>query len=165
MSLIVVDDPPDRPAWLRETILLVAAGADRERGALLELVAATGDEALAAGTADEWGLGQIAVHLLLVERGVAGIALRLARGEAAGATGQPRPGAGAATRPGIAGLAEKAAAATERLRRDFPAGPDTTAVARHPFYGDLNCFGWLLTVPNHYRAHIEAHRAGRRSAL
>lgn len=165
MSLIVVDDPSDRPAWLRETILLLAARSDRERGALLELVAEADDRAIAAGTADDWGLGQIAVHLLLVERGVAGIALRLAHGEAPGATGQPRPGAGAATRSGIAALAQKAAAATERLRSGFPSEPDTAATARHPFYGELNCFGWLLTLPNHYGAHIEAHRAGRTSAL
>ena len=165
MSLTVVDDPSDRPAWLRETILLMTDCADRERATLLELVAAADDVAIAAGSDEDWGLGQVAVHLLLVERGVAGIALRLAEGVAVGATGQPRPGAGAATRPGIAALAQKAAAATARLRSGFPAEPDTAATARHPFYGDLNCFGWLLTLPNHYGAHIEAHRAGRGSAL
>ncbi len=165
MSLIVVDQPSDRPAWLRETIMLLAARADRERADLLQLVAQADDMAIGAGTGDDWGLGQVAVHLLLVERGVAGIALRLARGEAPGATGQPRPAAGAATRAGIAALAEKAGAATERLRTAFPVEPDTVTTARHPFYGDLNCFGWLLTLPNHYGAHIEAHRAGRASAL
>jgi len=165
MSLIVVDDPSDRPAWVRETIALLTDRSDQERGNLLRLVAQADDAAIGAGADDEWGLGQIAVHLLLVERGVAGIALRLARGEAAGATGQPRPVAGAATRAGVAALAQKAAAATERLRSGFPAEPDTAATARHPFYGELNCFGWLLTLPNHYGAHIQAHRAGRTSAL
>lgn len=165
MSLTVVDDPSDRPAWIRETVALLTDRADRERATLLGLVAGASDTALAAGTDDDWGLGQVAVHLLLVERGVAGIVLRLARGEAAGATGQPRPTAGAATRAGIAALAEKAAAATGRLRSGFPPEPDAAATARHPFYGDLNCFGWLLTLPNHYGAHIQAHRAGRPSAL
>ncbi len=165
MSLTVVDDPSDRPAWVRETVALLTAWSDRERARLLRFVAEASDAALAAGTDDDWGLGQVAVHLLLVERGVAGIVLRLAQGEATGATGQPRPAAGAATRAGIAALAEKAAAATERLRDGFPAEPDTATTARHPFYGDLNCFGWLLTLPNHYGAHIQAHRAGRRSAL
>lgn len=165
MSLTVVDDPSDRPAWLRETIRLMADRSDRERAALLELVAAADDAAIGAGTDDDWGLGQVAVHLLLVERGVAGIALRLAEGTAVGATGQPRPGAGSATRAGIAVLALKAAAATARLRSGFPTEPDVVTTARHPFYGDLNCFGWLLTLPNHYGAHIEAHRAGRKSAL
>lgn len=165
MSLTVVDEPSDRPAWIQETIALLTAWSDRERTDLLQLVEQADDTAIGAGTDDDWGLGQIAVHLLLVERGVAGIALRLARGEPAGATGQPRPAAGAVTRAGIAALAEKAIAATERLRSGFPAEPDAVATARHPFYGDLNCFGWLLTLPNHYGAHIQAHRAGRTSAL
>ena len=25
----------------------------------------------------------------------------------------------------------------------------------------MNCFGWLLTVPNHYNAHLSAFREGR----
>jgi hypothetical protein len=29
----------------------------------------------------------------------------------------------------------------------------------------MNCFGWLLTVPNHYNAHLSAYREGRHSAL
>ena len=165
MSLTVVDDPSDRPAWIRETIALLTARADQERALLLQLVADADDATVVAGTDDRWGLGQIAVHLLLVERGVAGIVLRLARAEPVGATGQPRPGAGAATRAGIAELAVKAGTATDRLRSAFQAAPDTTATARHPFYGELNCFGWLLTLPNHYGAHIQAHRAGRTSAL
>ncbi len=165
MSLTVVDDPSDRPAWIQETVALLTARADQERAVLLQLVAAADDAALATGTDDRWGLGQIAVHLLLVERGVAGIALRLARAEPVGATGQPRPGAGEVTRAGFAALAAKAGAATDRLRSAFPAEPDTAATARHPFYGELNCFGWLLTLSNHYGAHLEAHRAGRTSAL
>lgn len=165
MSLTVVEEPADRPAWLRETILLLTERSDRGRAALLELVAGADDATIGLGTDDAWGLGQIAVHLLLVERGVAGIALRLAQGDATGSTGQPRPGAGSATREGIRVLAQKAAAATERLRAGFPAEPDTVTTARHPFYGQLNCFGWLLTLPNHYGAHIEAHLTGRTSAL
>jgi hypothetical protein len=38
-------------------------------------------------------------------------------------------------------------------------------MARHPFYGDMNCFGWLLTLPNHYYAHLTAHDRGVPSAL
>jgi len=48
---------------------------------------------------------------------------------------------------------------------EFPAEPDTKATARHPYYGDLNCFGWLLMLPEHYRAHLEALDRGRPSAL
>src|SRR5205085_4465516 len=96
------------------------------------------DAQLGAGTEDDWGIGQIAVHLLLIERGVALIALRLAKGESAGRTGQPRPSASAVTRDGIATLARKAAETAAQLRAEFPAEPNATAVARHPYYGDLN---------------------------
>lgn len=165
MPLTVVDEPRDRPEWIRETIRLLSARLEDQRSVLLDRVAAAADAELASGTDDDWGLGQIAVHLLIVERGVLGIAMRLAAGEAAGATGQPRPAAAEVTRDAIASLAERARHAAEGLRQRFPAEPDTSATAQHPFYGPLNCFGWLLTLPNHYEAHLEAYAAGRRSAL
>ena len=165
MTLTVTDEPPDRPGWVRETIRLVTATSERRRNELLERVARTSDADLVAGSPNDWGFGQIAVHLLLVERGVFGITLNLAIGVAVGATGQPRPAASAVTRDGIASLAGKAAFAMERLRRDFPAEPNMTSVARHPFYGDLNAFGWLLTLTNHYQAHLEAWDRGAKSAL
>jgi hypothetical protein len=165
MSLTVVDNPADRPEWIKETIRLVTAYSADGRRSLLHLVGAATDGELSAGSPDDWGLGQIAAHLLIVDRGVALIALRLARGEAAGATGQPRPAAAGVTRDGLRTLAEKAAAASERLAAEFPPEPDTAATAAHPFYGALNCFGWLLTLPNHYSAHLSAYREGRPSAL
>ena len=165
MTLAVTDEPPDRPEWVAETVRLLATGVDRWRRDLLARVAAASDAELAAGADDAWGLGQVATHLLLVERGVIGIALRLARAEAPGRTGQPRPSAAAVSRVRIAELAAKTAEAVDRLRRDFPAEPDVVAVARHPFYGDLNVFGWLLTLPNHYAAHLEALERGMPSPL
>ena len=165
MTLTVTDDPPDRPGWVSETIRLVADGMDDWRVRLLARVDQASDIDLAAGSDDDWGVGQIAVHLLVVERGVALIALRLAQGQEAGSTGQPRPAASAVTRPGISTLADKAAAAERRLRSEFPAEPNTGATAKHPFYGDLNCFGWLLTLPNHYYAHLRALDRGTASAL
>ncbi len=165
MTLVVVDNPADRPDFIKETIRLQTAATAEGRRSLLHLVEETTDADLLAGTPDDWGLGQIAVHLLLVDRGVSGIALRLARGEETGATGQPRPAPGGVTRDGIRSLAAKAAAAAERLAGEFPAEPDAGRTAAHPFYGPLNCFGWLLTVPNHYTAHLSAFREGRRSAL
>jgi len=165
MSLTVVDNPPDRPAFIKETIRLVTGVAADGRRSLLHLVEETTDGDLLAGTPDEWGLGQVAVHLLLVDRGVSLIALRLARGEAATETGQPRPAADRVSRAGIRSLAEKAAAVAERLQAEFPAEPDVARTAAHPFYGSMNCFGWLLTIPNHYNAHLSAYREGRHSAL
>jgi hypothetical protein len=165
VTLRVVDDPPDRPAWLRETINLLVTGTTAERGRLLARVAGASDADLARGSDDDWGLGQVATHLLIVERGVAMIGLRLAKGEPPGPTGQPRPAASAVTRAGIESLAGKAIGTAARLVAEFPAEPDARATARHPYYGDLNCFGWLLMLPEHYRAHLEALDRGRPSAL
>ena len=165
MPLTVVDNPPDRPEWIRETIRLVTASAAEGRRTLLHLVDEATDADLAVGRPDRWGLGQVAAHLLIVERGVTLIALRLARGEDGGATGQPRPDPAEVTRDGILGLATKAAAAATNLGEEFPAPADALRTAVHPFYGPLNCFGWLLTIPNHYAAHLRAWREGRPSSL
>jgi hypothetical protein len=165
VTLTVTDEPPDRPGWVRETIRLVADGTDEWRARVLTRVEQASEAELGAGSDGDWGVGQIAVHLLIVERGVALIALRLAQGQEPGSTGQPRPAASAVTRPGISTLAEKAAGTLRQLRAEFPDKPNTGAVARHPFYGDLNCFGWLLTLPNHYLAHLRALDEGTSSAI
>ena len=165
MSLAVVDEPPDRSAWLAETVRLLTGSLDRERGLLLASVAAAPDEVLGRGTEAEWGLGQVAAHLLISERGMAGIILRLAKGEEPGPTGQPRPLPALATKAGLQALAQKAKAAVERLQKDFPADPRVETRARHPYYGDLNCFGWMLVLPYHYRAHLGAFAEGRPSSL
>lgn len=165
MTLVVTDDPPDRPAWMTETLRLVADATARGRERLLARVARSTDAELGAGTDLDWGTGQIAVHLLLIERGVALIALRLSKGEPPGRAGQPRPAASAVSRDGIAALAAKTADALRQLRAEFPLQPDLTATARHPYYGELNAFGWLLTLGNHYNAHLEALERGTKSAL
>lgn len=144
---------------------LVADGTAAGRARLLTRVATATEAELGAGSDEDWGLGQIAVHLLLIERGVALIALRLAKGEAPGRTGQPRPAATSVSRSGIVMLAEKAAGTLAQLRAEFPPEPNMTATARHPYYGDLNAFGWLLTLGNHYTAHLEAVERGTKSAL
>src|SRR4029077_11278025 len=113
VTLTVVDNPPDRPEFIKETIRLLTGVAGDGRRSLLHLVEETTDADLLAGTPEDWGLGQIAVHLLIVERGVSLIALRLARGEEAGNTGQPRPAPTGVSRDGIRRLAEKTAAGAE----------------------------------------------------
>ncbi|TMD60898.1 MAG: hypothetical protein E6I87_04745 [Chloroflexi bacterium] len=129
-------------------------------------VAAASEAEIGAGGDDDWGLGQIAVHLLVVERGVFSIAGRLARGEAVDrGTGQPRPPVSGVSRDGIATLSQKAERDLTTFAAGFPAEPDVTATARHPFYGRLNCFGWLLTQLSHYAAHLEALERGTKSAL
>lgn len=165
MPLIVANEPADRPAWIRETVRLLADRTESGRGRLLALVESASDDELVSGTDGEWGIGQVAVHLLIVERGVIGIAQRLAQGEVSPDTGQPRPAAAEVTRGGIAALAERSRRAVVAFRTGFPADPDTGATARHPFYGEMNCFGWLLTLPNHYDAHLDSYRSGVPSAL
>ena len=153
MTFRIVDEPPDRAAFTPEAIAAVAGEIRRGRARLLERVAAATDADLAAGTDDDWGIGQIALHLLTVERGILGIAGRLARGEEPGPTGQPRPKSGSATRDGLASLASKAEARLAQLQAEFPAEPDLSAMARQPYYGNMNCIAWLLTIPIHYVAH------------
>lgn len=165
MSFVVVDEPADRLEFVREALGILAASIRRERARLLERVAAASDDEVGSGTDDDWGLGQIALHLLTVERGISGIALRLARGEPPGPTGQPRPKAGSATREGIRSMAAKAEERLAKLVAEFPAEPNMSATARQPYYGDMNCAGWVLTVPLHYVAHLEGLDRGTKSAL
>src|SRR5256886_746355 len=139
VTLRVVDDPPDRPEWLRETIRLLTGGTAQERERLLARVTRASDAEVSKGSDDDWGLGQVATHLLIVERGVSTIGLRLARGEEPGPTGQPRPAASAVTRAGIESLAGKALATAARLVAEVPAEPDTRATARQPDYGRVKC--------------------------
>lgn len=165
MSFTLVERPADRPEFLRETIDVVAEELERQRSRLLERVAAANDAELGAGTEDDWGLGQIAAHLLLTERGMVNIALRLAKGEPSGQTGQPRYVPGTVTRSEIADLAERAARALARLQADFPAEPDVIAALPSPYYGPANCFAWLLIALFHYRAHLDALERGTKTAL
>ncbi len=165
MSFTLVDEPPDRADFTRDAVAAVAGSIRLGRRRLLDRVAAATDEMIAAGTDDDWGVGQIALHLLTVERGILGISGRLARGEPPGPTGQPRPKAGSATRAGIASLASKAEERLVRLVAEFPVEPNITATARQPYYGEMNCFAWLLAIPIHYTAHLDALDRGQKSAM
>src|SRR5206468_10965642 len=71
VTLRVVDDPPDRPEWLRETIRVLASGTAAERDRLLARVALAADAHLARGADDDWGLGEAAAPILILPRGVA----------------------------------------------------------------------------------------------
>ena len=152
--------------WIAETVSFVARRMREDRGRVLSQVHAASDDDIARGDDEEWGLGQIATHLLIVERGVLSIALRLAQGERVDrGTGQPRPPVAGVSRDGVATLAQKAERDLAKFIAEFPADPDVDATARHPFYGRLNCSGWLLTLISHYGAHLEALERGVKSAL
>src|SRR5919197_1330838 len=49
MTLVVVDEPKDRPAWIRETVVLLARRIREDRAPPLARVAAASDEDLAGG--------------------------------------------------------------------------------------------------------------------
>ncbi len=165
VSFVIVDEPKDRSEFTAEALRALKYQIDRERARLMRHVEKASDEEIAKGTDDDWGVGQIALHLLVIERGICSISLRLARGEPGGQTGQPRPKAGSATREGIVSLAAKAEERLARTVADFPPEPNTAMTARQPYYGDLNCYAWLLAIPLHYEAHLGAFERGTRSAM
>lgn len=165
MTFRLVDRPDDRPEWLREVIGIVARNLDAERTRLIARVERATDDELAAGTDDDWGVGMVAYHVLVSQRGMIGIALRLARGEQPSSTAQPRPAAGTVARAALVEAAAKAAAAVERLRTEFPPSPDFEATAPGPYFGPWNCVAWLLANDLHCQAHLDALERGTRSAL
>src|SRR5207253_18649 len=81
-----------------EAVRLILRTTREERQLLLDRVARATDEELAVGSDERWGVGQIAVHLLIVERGSLVISLRLAQSAEGGPTGQPRPAASGVSR-------------------------------------------------------------------
>lgn len=165
MSFRLVDQPADRPAFLQETIDILSRDLDASRTRLLERIASASDDEIASGTEDDWGVGMIAYHLFVSERGMVGIAMRLARGEVPTSTGQPRPAPGATTRAVVMEAGAKAAQAVERLRREFVSTPRLDVTAPSPYFGPFNCFSWLLAARFHYQAHLEALERGTKSAL
>jgi DinB family protein len=165
MSFRLVDHPADRPEFLREAIDIFARNLDAGRARLLSRIESASDEELARGTEEDWGVGMVAYHLLVSERGMVGIALRLARGETPPSSAQPRPEPGSVTRAVLTEAAAKAAKAVARLRAEFSSAPDYTATAPSPYFGPFNCVSWLLAASFHYQAHLEALDRGGRSAF
>lgn len=165
MSFRLVDQPADRPEFVAEAIEILARDIDTARARLLALVDRATDEELVAGSEEDWSIGMIAYHLLVSERGMVGIALRLARGEVPTSTGQPRPEPRKTTREVVAEASAKAGAAVERLRREFPSAPHFEVTAPSPYFGTFNCISWLLAAAFHYQAHLEAIERGTKSAL
>jgi len=165
MTFRLVDHPADRPDFLREAVDIFARNLDAGRARLLARIEAASDAELAKGTEEDWGLGMVAYHILVSERGMVGIALRLARGETPPSSAQPRPEPGSVTRAVLMEAAAKAAQAVARLRAEFPSAPEFTGTAPSPYFGPFNCVSWLLAASFHYQAHLEAVDRGARSAF
>ena len=165
VSFQIVDRPHDRPEFVREAIDIFARNCETGRARLMERVARASDAEIAGGTETDWGVGMIAYHLLVSERGMVGIALRLASGTQPASTGQPRPEPGKVTRAVLEEAAAKAAHAVARLRAEFPAAPNLALTAPSPYFEQFNCIAWLLAAAFHYQAHLEALERGGKSAF
>lgn len=142
---------------------LLAALESSRRDLLAALAGVTDDQARfrppgagAATDAEEsWSIAEVLRHLIQAEEGVAGRVARLARGEPA-ETSVPGALGGHADTP-LPGLIEALAASRRRLRAVVKSisgnGRLDTTVA-HPFYGELNCRGWLALWARHEASHV-----------
>jgi uncharacterized protein (TIGR03083 family) len=147
---VVTDD-------VRERVLLYIrhqAGKSRDaivalvtssQAALLDVVSGVDEATASRSPAEgEWSIRDLLRHVVSAEDGVAKIVAGLA-------VGQPPAGE---RRAGSQVEDDAAAALVERLRASnqrlldaiaaMPVQPNTTAVAAHPFFGDLNCLEWAV---------------------
>lgn len=138
----------DRPA----IIALVTSS----QAQLLDVVSGV-DEATAsrAPAEGEWSIRELLRHVISAEDGVSNIVSGLAVGE---------PPAGERS-VGSKVDDDSAAALVERLRgsnqrlldaiASMPAEPNTTVLAKHPFFGDLNCLEWAVFQRVHDADHAQ----------
>jgi hypothetical protein len=126
----------------REAIVALVTSS---QAALLDVVSGVDEAtALRAPAEGEWSIRELLRHVVSAEDGVSKIVAGLA-------VGQPPAGERSV---GSKVEDDTAAALVERLRVSnqrlldaiaaMPAEPDTTALAKHPFFGDLNCLEWAV---------------------
>ena len=123
----------------------------------LEIVAPLDDGIVARQTAaDEWSIHDLVRHVVSAESGVAKLVHGLARGV--------RPdtgnlGIGSMVDGGSYGtLIEQLRAANAAILEaiaTLPADPDTTTLAKHPFFGELNCLEWAAFQRVHDTDHVQ----------
>jgi hypothetical protein len=105
---------------------------------------------------DQWSIADVLRHVIAAEEGVA----RIVESLACGAVPDGRRALGSQ----IADEGQPLPALIERLRaarrdllarvRGWPASPDLAATFEHPFFGPLNCKGWLAFQRLHDADHI-----------
>ena len=130
---------------------------EEQRARLLALLEGLSEEQVAFRPApDQWSIADVLRHVIAGEEGVARIVESLARGvvpEGQREMGRQTPDEG---QP-LAALIERLRAARADLLarvRGWPASPDLAATFEHPFFGPLNCKGWLAFQRLHDADHI-----------
>jgi hypothetical protein len=130
---------------------------EEQRGRLLALLDGVSEEQAAFRPApDQWSIADVLRHVIAAEEGVARIVESLARGvvpEGRRPLGSHIPDE---AQP-LAALVERLGAARADLLarvRGWPASPDLAATFEHPFFGPVNCKGWVAFQRLHDADHI-----------
>jgi len=130
---------------------------EEQRGRLLALLDGVNEEQATFRPApDQWSIADVLRHVIAAEEGVARVVESLARGvvpEGQRALGSHVPDE---AQP-LAALIERLRAARADLLarvRGWPASPDLAATFEHPFFGPLNCKGWVAFQRLHDADHI-----------
>jgi len=130
---------------------------DEQRARLLGLLDGLSEEQVVFRPGpDQWSVADVLRHVIAGEEGVAHIVESLARGAVPGGKrvmGRQVPDEG---QP-LAALIERLRAARAGLLariHGWPASPDLAATFDHPFFGPLNCKGWLAFQRLHDADHI-----------
>ena len=116
----------------------------------------TDEQAAVRPVPDQWSVCDVLRHVIAAEEGVARIVDSLARGVA--------PDGKRLLGSQIADEGQSLSALVERLRaaragllervRGWPDSPDLSATYDHPFFGPLNCKGWVAFQRLHDADHI-----------
>jgi hypothetical protein len=130
---------------------------EEQRATLLALLDGVSEEQAAFHPAsDQWSIADVLRHVIAAEEGVARIVGSLARGvvpEERRELGSHIPDEGQPLARLIERLHASRADLLARIR-GWPASPDLAATFEHPFFGPLNCKGWVAFQRLHDADHI-----------
>ena len=130
---------------------------EEQRARLLTLLDGVSEEQAAFRPApDQWSIADVLRHVIAAEEGVARIVESLACGvvpDGRRALGSQIPDEGQSLSSLVERLRAARAGLLERLR-GWPASPDLSATFEHPFFGPLNCKGWVAFQRLHDADHI-----------